>query len=63
MDIASALMQQINLERIGWNFIRIKASEYYLNKEDTLEKVCDKLNELGIEKCTSNESVKKLQII
>lgn len=63
MDIANALMQQINLERIGWNFIRVKASEYYLNKENTLEKVCDKLNELGIEKCINNESVGRLQII
>lgn len=63
IDIVNALLQQINLERIGWNFIRIKASEYYLNKEDALEKVCEKLNELGIERCTNNEPVSRLQII
>jgi very-short-patch-repair endonuclease len=63
VDITNALMQQINLERIGWNFIRIKASEYYLDKEEALKKVCEKLTELGVERLTNNEFIGKLQII
>lgn len=62
-DIENVLMQQINLERIGWNFIRIKASQYYLNKEETLNKINEKINELGIEKDINNDLIGKLQII
>ena len=40
---------QTILERIGWQFIRIRGSEYYRNKTQTIENLIKSLNKLGIE--------------
>lgn len=37
------LERQIILERLGWKFIRIRGSEYYLNKENRLNKLIEEL--------------------
>lgn len=41
------------LERLGWTFIRIRGSEFYSNKTQTMERVKEKLNNLGIERTMS----------
>lgn len=52
--------RQTILERIGWRFIRIRGSEFYRNKEATIQNVMQKLNELGIvPENTSLENIEK----
>lgn len=40
--------RQTILERIGWQFIRIRGSEYYSNPEAAMERVITKLGNYGI---------------
>lgn len=47
--ILEDLERQTVLERIGWKFIRLRGSEYYRDKEKAIDRVCNDLNELGIE--------------
>lgn len=37
------------LERLGWRFIRLRASQYYMNPEAALQSVTRRVRELGIE--------------
>lgn len=49
-DMTAADMErQTILERIGWRFIRLRGSEYYSNKEATMQRVISDLHSLGIE--------------
>ena len=41
--------RQTILERSGWRFIRIRGSEFYRNREQTLERVVNELTAYGIE--------------
>lgn len=41
--------RQTILERLGWRFIRIRGSEYYRNKQSTIERVISELDQYGIE--------------
>lgn len=41
--------RQLDLERVGWTFCRIRGSEFYHNPEKTMEKLFKKLNKIGIE--------------
>lgn len=43
-----AMHSQAILERLGWNFVRIKGSEYYKDPENAINKVFDRLNKLEI---------------
>ncbi len=36
------------LERCGWNFFIIREAEFYANPEKTVERLCEKLNQMGI---------------
>lgn len=47
--IREDMERQTILERLGWRFIRIRGSEYYSNKEKTIERVISELGEYGIE--------------
>ncbi|MDY3974043.1 MAG: AAA domain-containing protein, partial [Veillonella caviae] len=40
--------RQTILERLGWQFIRIRGSEYYSNPKETMEKVIARLERFGI---------------
>ncbi|MCR5263356.1 MAG: hypothetical protein K6D94_05745, partial [Clostridiales bacterium] len=40
--------RQTILERIGWHFIRVRASEYYLDPESAVKRVTDELAGYGI---------------
>lgn len=48
-QIRNDMERQTILERIGWHFIRIRGSEYYRNAETTIDQVCKRLSELGVE--------------
>ena len=41
--------RQTILERLGWRFIRIRGSEFYRDREKTIERVISELTEYGIE--------------
>ena len=47
--IKEDMERQTILERSGWNFIRIRGSEYYSNPFKTIERVCRQLHDLKIE--------------
>ena len=53
-QIYSDMERQTILERIGWKFIRIRGSEYYMNPDKAIETVVNKLTGFGIlpENCT-----------
>lgn len=42
--------RQLNLERVGWTFCRIRGSEFYRDPEKAMEKVWSKIEEMKIEK-------------
>ena len=46
--IASDMERQTILERIGWKFIRLRGSEYYSDKENSMKRVIEDLNQLDI---------------
>lgn len=54
--------RQTILERIGWTFIRIRGSEYFSQPEQTIERVVEELNVLGIqpEDEISSEEIKQV---
>lgn len=47
--IREDMERQTILERIGWQFIRIRGSEYYGDPDATLERIIDELGKHGIE--------------
>ncbi|WP_243186808.1 AAA domain-containing protein [Clostridium muellerianum] len=62
MDVKKNMETRLSLERIGWSFFRIRGSEFYYNPEKVMEKLCNRLNRIGIGKYdikrTSNEALK-----
>lgn len=46
-QIRRDLERQTILERIGWNFIRIRGSEYYKSKNETLQSLDNRLKSMG----------------
>lgn len=58
--IEEDMFRQSILERLGWTFIRIRGSEFYSNKEETIELVIKKLEALKVYPYTnSNESLQE----
>lgn len=45
--------RHMTLSRVGWNFYRIKGSEFYRNPEKTMDALWLKLESLGIERVTA----------
>jgi very-short-patch-repair endonuclease len=50
--------RQQQLERVGWKFCRIRASEYYRNPHKAIQPILKKIEEMGIEKGLDLSSVK-----
>src|SRR6185295_10118035 len=48
-SLAEDAARQAILERLGWQFVRIRGSAFYLDPEGALKRVFDRLAELGIE--------------
>ncbi len=47
-DIEKDMQRQAVLERLGWTFIRLRGSEYYIDKKAAMKRVINDLHELGI---------------
>ena len=47
-QLAGAVERQLTLERLGWRFIRVRASAFSLAPDETVDRVCTRLDELGI---------------
>lgn len=47
--IREDMERQAILERLGWRFIRIRGSEYYRDRSQTISRVIQKLNQKGIQ--------------
>jgi very-short-patch-repair endonuclease len=46
--LAEDMERQAILERLGWQFVRIRGSAYYRNREQAMQPLFSKLEELGI---------------
>lgn len=46
--IREDMERQTILERLGWQFIRIRGSEYYRSPDKTMDRVVSEMNEVGI---------------
>lgn len=58
--IRADMERQSILERLGWRFIRIRGSEYYRDKETTMQRVVQELGELGIQPEHGDDEVPQL---
>ena len=47
-DVAQDMDRQLTLERLGWEFIRIRASEFYRDPDAMFAKLVQRLEELEI---------------
>jgi very-short-patch-repair endonuclease/cellulose biosynthesis protein BcsQ len=61
--IREDMQRQAILERLGWKFIRIRGSEYYGDREKTMEKVFKALNQFGmaVKQESSYEASRKIE--
>lgn len=48
-NLAEDMERQAILERLGWQFFRIRGSQFFRNPEETLQPLFDRLAEMGIE--------------
>ena len=55
-QLSDDMARQAVLERLGWRFIRIRGSTFYLNPEKTMESVFLRLGEFGVFPSTIDES-------
>lgn len=53
--------RQLDLERVGWTFIRIRASEFYLKPETVMARVFKNLDNLGVNKNIINNESNSLE--
>lgn len=61
-QIRNDMERQAILERIGWQFIRIRGSEYYSQPDRTIERVVSELNAFGIKPETPNIQGQAIEI-
>ncbi len=54
-NLSDDLKRQAILERLGWKFIRIRGSEFYLEPEKTMDGVYSELEKNNIKPSVSNE--------
>jgi very-short-patch-repair endonuclease len=47
-QLLEAVARQSTLERLGWRFIRVRATAYYAAPDRVVDRVCRRLDELGI---------------
>ena len=55
------IVQQDVLMRCGWKFIRIRASQYFYNKEKTINEIMEKIDELQKEDILFEEPIFKAE--
>ena len=54
-SLAEDTARQAILERLGWQFVRIRGSAFYRDPDAALKRVFDRLAELGIERAKDTE--------
>ena len=52
-QLAAAVERQLTLERLGWRFLRVRASAFALTQDETIVRVCTRLAELGVRPATA----------
>ncbi len=48
--------RQLMLERLGWRFIRIRSSRFFRDPDETMTRVIERLEELGIQRTGASEA-------
>ena len=48
-ELPEVLERQLTLERLGWTFLRVRASEFFRDPEAGLKKLFKRLKEVGID--------------
>lgn len=59
LDWKSSIERQLNLERLGWKFCRIRGSEFYYNPQKVIDKICKRLKFADIQNILNNETFSK----
>jgi very-short-patch-repair endonuclease len=54
-SLGEDIARQAVLERLGWEFLRIRGSAFYRDPDAALRRVFDRLEELGIKPCAPEE--------
>ena len=54
-SLGEDIARQAVLERLGWEFVRIRGSAFYRDPDAALRRVFDRLEELGIKPCAPEE--------
>lgn len=57
LDWKSSIERQLNLERLGWKFCRIRGSEFYYNPRKAIDKICKKLKFANIQKVLNDKII------
>jgi len=55
-SVLSRMERQLTLERLGWNFIRLRASEYLMDEARAMRRIVRKLSALKIEPMVENQA-------
>lgn len=61
MQIRQKQEQQAVLERVGWHVVRIRGSEFYANRQETIERIDRQLEKYGIFPKNQEEQEKSMQ--
>ncbi|AYD39144.1 hypothetical protein D4Z93_00625 [Clostridium fermenticellae] len=59
LDWRSSIERQLNLERLGWKFCRIRGTEFYYNPQKAIDKICKKLKFAQIRKSPNSKIISK----
>ncbi len=49
MELPEVMERQLTLERLGWTFVRVRASEFFQDPQAGLKKVFKRLKQAGID--------------
>ncbi len=59
--LAQHIYRETVLERVGWRFVRLRASSFYRHQKASLESLVERLKTLGVEPFDSEEEARRLQ--
>lgn len=59
--LSQHIYRETVLERVGWRFVRLRASQFYRHQKASLECVVERLKTLGVEPFSSAEEARRAQ--
>ncbi|GMU55426.1 MAG: hypothetical protein AMXMBFR33_45720 [Candidatus Xenobia bacterium] len=59
--LSQHIYRETVLERVGWRFVRLRASSFYRHQKASLETLVERLKTLGVEPFDSEEEARRLQ--